>query len=434
MAIPVFNYAAIKPMGAPGFRDLVSNIARGMEMGNLPQQIRLNNQAKKLANALLNQRFQNAPEQMALQKSLNDARVKMLGAQTGMLQQKTALDSIEAQKKALLQKLMKSAVGSQMPGAQPDAAMASPVSQLAQPPVQAAPPAPPEASIQSPGMVPPASQKAVLQQGAPGMELIDQLSRNPLLAQYMGMKPSYQVRQSPETGEVMTTERLPSGQITTQTRLVGRQPEDIEFSKKQADVRSNEIQTNLTENRNLQNINSNLDYIGSILKNSPSAPQDIGPYNSIYAYWGNNPQARNLLGQLSSQSGEIMVDTLRKLKGANTGRQMSIINQIKPNVKDPYATFVGKYYAMKTVMPMLIRRRDLYSQYLRQGMDPEKAQRLAAAQTDISKVEPKIRFYLKNGLKALRNTQIASANSKSKLDAFMRTHNLSPQQLQGMGG
>lgn len=424
MTIPVFNYAAMTPQGAPAFRNLADNIARGMKLGNLPRQIQLSNEAKALSDALLAQKLQSEPMMQALQKHLSEARIKMIGAQTGMLQQKSALGGLDLKKQKLLQGLMEKAISGNQ---------SLPENNVS--PQLKTGPVPPGASTQtSPSMVPPANQGAVLQQGVPGMELIDKLSKNPLLASYIGMKPSYQVRQSPETGEVMTTERLPSGKITTRTSLVGRQPEDIEFAKKQADVRSNEIQTNLTENRNLQNINSNLDYINSVLKSAPSSPDAIGPYNSIYSYWGNNPQARNLLGQLSTQSGQIMVDTLKQLKGSNTGRQMSIVNQIKPNIKDPYATFIGKFYAMKLVTPMLMKRRELYSEYLRQGINPEKAQKLSADQTDISKLQPKINFYLKNGLKALRNSQMAQANAQSKMERFMRTHNLSQEQLQGIGG
>lgn len=62
MAFETVNYAGIAPLGRPGIRDFVQNLAQGYQAARLPTQIAQQEKQRELANAMAQERLREAPE------------------------------------------------------------------------------------------------------------------------------------------------------------------------------------------------------------------------------------------------------------------------------------------------------------------------------------------------------------------------------------
>lgn len=80
MAFQPINFASIRPQGNPFFRDLVDNLVKGYQAGQLPQQMARQQQKEELANALSKLTLEEEPERFKTEqegKSLINALQKL---------------------------------------------------------------------------------------------------------------------------------------------------------------------------------------------------------------------------------------------------------------------------------------------------------------------------------------------------------------------
>ena len=221
----------------------------------------------------------------------------------------------------------------------------------------------------------------VVRKANPGMEKIDEAYYgNPLVKKYLqdkGYKEKITTRHSPETGQIFETIEYPSGKIEQRAYKIGDKPENITERKEEAKSKvkyreelsntSNEVQNNL----------SNIDYAVDLLENNPGAKDVIGPVNQHMTRLFGSQADRELLGQLSTTSGNIALDAAKSIKGAFTGRDLGLINSMKFNPGDTYGQFLGKLKAMKVLNERVSQKVELVDSLMSQGVSKIAAQKAA---------------------------------------------------------
>jgi hypothetical protein len=131
-----------------------------------------------------------------------------------------------------------------------------------------------------------------------------------------------------------------------------------------------------------------LDKLTYEVENNPEFKNVTGPVGSFLTKWAGTPEQKELLGTLQSSSGEISLSVAHNLKGAWTGRDQAMVNDIKANPKTDFPeTFIGKLKAQKLIGEVLGHRSLLQAQYVEQGISPIKAAEMAAKETPLSKFQ-----------------------------------------------
>ena len=195
---------------------------------------------------------------------------------------------------------------------------------------------------------------------------------NPMLRKYfakLGFDAGQTINFNPTTGEQIVTTKLPSGQIEHRLEKIGTSSAESERNSKslgELEDRYSAVSDDV----------SNLDNIIESLRN-PNSKEVLGPVNSFLAYYNGSPEEQDLLGQFSTMSGNIALDAAKSIKGAFTGRDMTLLNSVKGNVKDPYGVFVGKAKAMSILAGGVQARLKIVSEMQRQGYSKIEAEETA---------------------------------------------------------
>lgn len=142
--------------------------------------------------------------------------------------------------------------------------------------------------------------------------------------------------------------------------------------------------------RGAQNQNIALDNLINIANNDPEFRNVVGPVKSSIVKWLGNPAQKQTLGTIMSSSGEVTLQVAPALKGAFTGRDQNLINEIKANSKDFPDVFIGKLKAQKLVNQVLMNRTEIANQLIEQGVSTIKANKIAAEQVPLDKVRIQI--------------------------------------------
>lgn len=130
----------------------------------------------------------------------------------------------------------------------------------------------------------------------------------------------------------------------------------------------------------LQGVSDQKDTLGRMrekVEGYAGAPEVIGPVNKWKSLITGTPEDREFLGAISTEAGNITLDAAKSIKGAFTGRDMNLINSIKPNLSDNYDVFVGKLKAMELADEVIMRKGEIISREIRNGRSPEEAMRFA---------------------------------------------------------
>lgn len=252
--------------------------------------------------------------------------------------------------------------------------------------------------------IPPQAPKetTTLNEGNPSLYKIDDLyNRYPQYRDYFnkqGFKLSRQIKQSPETGQTFIETTYPSGKVVAEAVQVGKSPGQVqrekEFSKSDAKVYDRAQEAF----QNVQGALDNLDYITELVQTSPNFKNVVGPVNSVLTNWAGSPEDRDLLGNINSAVGNIVLDAAKSIKGAFTGRDISLINSIKPNVNDRVDVFKGKLAAMKILSEAVAQRNQRIISLIREdGYSPDKAIAKARQDTDLKDIRKQIAPLLKSG-------------------------------------
>jgi hypothetical protein len=139
-----------------------------------------------------------------------------------------------------------------------------------------------------------------------------------------------------------------------------------------------------------------LEELANAAENNPQFRNVVGPIKQPLTNWFGSPQQQQLLGQLSTSSGEIALQVASALKGAWTGRDQSMVNDIKASPRDFPDVFIGKLKAQKLINDALQERSALVAQNLKQGMSSIDALRTASRATPLDRFRPQVEQLLKH--------------------------------------
>lgn len=230
----------------------------------------------------------------------------------------------------------------------------------------------------------------VVREANPGMEQIDKaFYGNPLVRRYLesqGYKEKMSTHQSPETGQVFQTIEYPSGKIEQRVYRVGDRPEQVTERKEMAKEKV-KFKGELANNYNdVQNTLGNIDYAIDLLEKNPDAKNVIGPMNQHLTRLFGSEADRELLGQVATTSGNVALDAAKSIKGAFTGRDLSLLNSVKFNPSDTYGQYLGKLKAMKILSERVAKKVEFVDDQLDKGVSRIKAEKMAREQIPIEPV------------------------------------------------
>lgn len=189
------------------------------------------------------------------------------------------------------------------------------------------------------------------------------------------------------------------------------------LGKRKAEFYDNSVKSEVA----LGNQDLALEELQNAATTNPQFRNVVGPINKPLSYWLGTPEQKKLLGTLESSSGEIALQVAPSLKGAFTGRDQTLINQIKASPRDPADVFLGKLAAQRLINSALKDRARLQSQFIEQGYSQRDASLKAAKLTPLQKYQPKI-------------TELINPQKNNKISEPVETKGLSNEQLMAIAG
>jgi len=397
-------FQPINFLNAPRRPSLVSQIPKlftqGFQMAQLPEQARQQAEQNKLKQALLQAQI-NRQNQMTGQSAAQANRL-----------------ALENERLIQFRNMLRSSMGGRAPEdeGQQEGQENSPapmsyghspstVSQVAQ-----------DSTDVEPGSTlsaaPPVhkNSRQVLDAGDPRLYQLDHLfMQNPDYRdqfEKMGYKMHRAIKNNPETGQAFEEITYPSGKVEVQAFEVGKQPEQIARGKEMAKTDAGVYKNALEATQTSQSALDNLDYIQDIIQNNKNFDNVTGPVKNVLATWIGSKEDKELIGNIQSSVGNIVLDAAKSIKGAFTGRDIGLINSIKPNVNDFPDVFRGKLNSMRIIGNLVNNRNKLIANYIRNGVNPNEAMEKARAETDLQKIKEQI-------MKPIREAEKSSMLKKS---------------------
>ena len=167
----------------------------------------------------------------------------------------------------------------------------------------------------------------------------------------------------------------------------GQSPEDLARSKALG-THAGKFSGEIDDKRlDLDQHSDTLDRIQNIVSKYPNPENVIGPLNSWATKVGGNEEERKFMGEVAAESGNITLGAASSIKGAFTGRDMGLINSIKPNLSDTYPVFQGKLKALRLADAVISKKYDVIQRELARGATPSQAMAMARKEVNMSEVE-----------------------------------------------
>lgn len=395
--------ASLQIQGDPRFRAISEGLRSGLEMAAIPRE----SQAQDLRNQILGEQLKQA-QALTPMKTLEAQQAQMLfNRMKEAMQRGRAPQAQQQGQQGLAQSLMQSY---QSPNFDTSALNQTVGQQQALPSSFREQRQPYEAGN-------PYTQ--VVRQAHPGMEFVDDLFYgDPLTRQFMekqGYKEKLTTHQDPSSGQVFQSIEYPSGKIEQRVYKVGDRPEEIVKRKEKAKVgvqygeRLADAYDGLVDNK--VNIENAIDMINK----NPNARNAIGPWNSVVTKYFGNERDQDLLGQLATNSGDILLNVAKNLKGAWTGRDNAMVKEIKFNNNDPFNVYVGKLKAMAVLNQYSRDKTELLSKLIEDGNNRIDAQKEVAKRIKLEPVKKQIDELIKPA--SPKGSRAAQVDLKSYSDA-----------------
>lgn len=230
----------------------------------------------------------------------------------------------------------------------------------------------------------------IVAQGNPNLYgLDDALEQDPFLkklAKQQGFEKSVTFKQNPNTGETIMQTILPSGKTIFESIQVGKTPGEVRFEEKEAEQRAKSVQESSDLMRNIQDVNDNLDSaIDTFVKNVESM-NVVGKLNKPSTELFGTPEQKQLLGQLESSFGNIVVAVGSNIKGPMTGGERALINQMKPNTNEPVDIAIAKMQTLREANEIAYQREKIYAEAIRNGIPQDRAREIAREKVSLAPV------------------------------------------------
>ena len=203
------------------------------------------------------------------------------------------------------------------------------------------------------------------------------------LDEYMRFKQPGAIKQHYENGQLITT-YPESGKVTMQQ--IGASPEEIGRSKEIGKYRGKAYGDTMDALSSAGDMDSNLQFLKDIVDKNPNFNSTVGPVSSFFKTYAGTPEEQDVIGKIATGTGNILLDAAKNIKGAFTGRDQTMINAMKPNLKDMPEVFKGKLNAYIQLNQLLQNRLSLYADLLHDGVPPHKALTEARKHTDLAPV------------------------------------------------
>lgn len=468
MAFIPTDYAHIQPIHRAGLQDLIEGLGKGFQVGTMPARFAEEQKQRHLMNALNQlkldeepERFKGAQQAQTAQNALRQAQAQQ--AQMQMARMKAFSDLLQQRQGASSSQgggqnvpipganegLQQPVIGQgQAPMRMPEGmdgggdvlreTMQAPQNMGAQADMSDA-----QGQLSGSGEMPspqgqPSSQgvQSFTIPGNPNLARFDEMYKKHPEFQDMFKKqfniPAPSVHQDPQSGQVFAQRQLPSGAVEVRAIRAGRQPEDIELAKDIAKADAGEYKATNEQIQNLDQLGNNLDFmIDTVNANAGDAAKVIGPWNSaLTKYWTGDPKQLELLGQISSSTGNILLEAAKQLKGATTGRQMSAINAVKPNAQDRFPMFVGKLKAMKVLQDFQRQQAALRNRYIRQGFSAADASEKVKNELSFKPIQKRIDGLFNNAkLQIQRQEKFHGQNYSPDVLSTAKKYGISPDEV-----
>jgi hypothetical protein len=270
----------------------------------------------------------------------------------------------------------------------------------------------------------------ILNPGNPQFYNIDAAyDSNPLFHKYfkeMGLTKNIKIATNPKTNEAVIQTIHPSGKITIEAVPIGKTPGDVRFEEETAKSRAKFLDESAPSIIALESSQENLDNISNLLNEKAESINAVGRMNKPFVELFGSQEQQDILGTLKTQTGTVLMDAAKNIKGAFTGRDMNFINDMKPNATDPYYMFVAKAASMQALNKMALGRLNLITELVQNGMTPVNAAKIAAKKVSL---EPLMKQYHEQ-LKSAKQRTTSLAKATPEQNAYVKS--LSDEELMSM--
>lgn len=232
--------------------------------------------------------------------------------------------------------------------------------------------------------------EVVVAAGNPNLYAIDTaLEQDPFIKKYakqLGFEKNVTFKQNPNTGETIMQTILPSGRTTFESIQVGKTPGAVRFEEKEAEQRAKSVQESSDLMRSIQDVNDNLDSAIDTFNQNIESLNVVGKLNKPATELFGTPEQKQLLGQLESNFGNIVVSVGANIKGPMTGGERALINQMKPNTNEPVDIALAKMQTLREANEIAYQREAIYADAIRNGVPQDKARELARQKVSLAPV------------------------------------------------
>lgn len=394
MAYQPFNFANIEPLGESSMRNLVDNLMKGYQAYNMPRETQLAQEEKRLRNALLQSQGQYAGPLAESQLQLLKAQI---GGEYANTAQKQFINNLMADPNALAQVLGgRGAVQPTMPGnaRQENVNVSESVEGYIPPEYR------PDDNQHDDIINALEEAQNANQPSRNEPEYVDQFKE---VIKEKGVPQAGAYAQSNESRAVNPQDELRQALIRHYLNI----PKELPFeqatreisTEKQKDLNKAAIKfkeslaDDYSDNNNLLN---NLDYLVNILERSPNTSEIVGPVNSWLTKVTGNAEERKLLGEIANASGNIALDAAKSIKGAFTGRDLSLLNSVKPNPKDTYGEFLGKLKGMSSLSRGVQSKIEYIDKLLDAGYPRLQAEKIARENVNFDNIRDEVELKLES--------------------------------------
>ena len=266
--------------------------------------------------------------------------------------------------------------------------------------------------------------QTVVAPGNPNLYGLDAaLEQDPFLkkfAKQQGFEKSVTFKQNNNTGETIMQTVLPSGKTMFESIQVGKTPGAVRFEEKEAEQRAKSVQESSDLMRSIQDVNDNLDSAIDTFNQNIESMNVVGKGNKPATELFGTPEQKQLLGQLESSFGNIVVAVGSNIKGPMTGGERALINQMKPNTNEPVDIAIAKMQTLREANEIAYQREKIYAEAIRTGIPQDKAREIARQQVSLAPV----REHFNKILATTKARSLAkSAPTKEKQEALKGYNN-----------
>lgn len=192
----------------------------------------------------------------------------------------------------------------------------------------------------------------------------------------------------PASGQAYEIYKLPSGKIEYKAVQAGKTPYEREFEKGLASNAVEQLKVNDAAFQNGMEQQGNFEALDKIIGENIELFKDTtGPLQSRLSPYLSSKEVQDMYGRLQAILGNIKLTAAKDIKGAFTGRDQQMIDDLKPNVSDTPAVFYAKLQALKGVHEMMQNRRKMISNLVRNGTDPVTAASFAVEAFPVKGIE-----------------------------------------------